>query len=296
MQARPVVSALLDLAAGLVAITLVVGSCFISKSVAFDLRALFTITGVMFFTAALLRGSARRRGYAWRLVRVTVPGLLGTAALIVSNGLHRLEVPIGLILMALFAVASGFAVCASWTTSRNRALLAGAVALIAIAAGSCFLVPGLSSRLAFVKSNQQVGPFSLAAGDRSISSTSLQGRVVVMAFWTSWCATCIQEMPQIQKVSDRYRGNPRVAVYAVEIGWDGETPEAGRRCFARYGFKVPVAFDSGDLAHRLNIDAIPAIALMDATGRLRLTHAGFDVSEDLASGLERQIDKLLAAR
>ena len=40
-------------------------------------------------------------------VRVSgVPGLLGTAALIVNNGLHRLEAPVGLTLMAVFAVVN----------------------------------------------------------------------------------------------------------------------------------------------------------------------------------------------
>jgi hypothetical protein len=102
MRARPVLSALLDLAMGLVAITLVVGSCFVFKRVAFDLRALFTITGILFMSAGLLRGSTKRNGYAWRTVRVAAPGLLGTAALIVSNGFHRLEVPVGLILIAVF--------------------------------------------------------------------------------------------------------------------------------------------------------------------------------------------------
>jgi len=295
MRARPVLSALLDLAMGLGAITLVVGSCFVSKRVAFDLRLLFAITGTLFMGAGLLRGSPQRNGYAWRTVRVAAPGLLGTAALIVNNGFHRLEVPVGLILIAVFGVVAAFAVRALRQASRERSWAVGLAALIAILGASFLFVPQMESHAAFVASGGETAQFQLSTEGGSLSTANLRGQVVVMAFWASWCAACIEEMPQIQEVYRHYGHDSRVAVYAVEVDWHGETPEAGRRCFTRHGFDVPRVFDAGDAARSFKIDSLPSIVLIDAKGRVRFTHNGYDLSENLAAGLERHIDSLLAA-
>ena len=294
MRARPVLSALFDVAMGLVTITLVVGSCFVFKRVAFDLRALFAITGIMFMAAGFLRGSAKRNGYAWRTVRVATPGLLGTAALIMNTGFHRLEVPAGLFLIAVFGVVSAFAVRALWQANQGRSCVVGLAALMAILSASFLLVPQMESHLAFSARGDEIVPFALSTDGGSLSSADLRGHVVVMAFWASWCAACIEEMPQIQEVYRHYGHDSRVAVYAVEVGWHGETREAGRRCFTRHSFDLPRVFDPGDAARSLRIDSLPAIVLIDANGSIRFTHNGYDLSENLVSGLEKHIDSLLA--
>jgi thiol-disulfide isomerase/thioredoxin len=293
MRARPVLSALLDLAAGLVAITLVVGSSFAFKRVAFDFRALFEITGLLFFAAGFLRGSANRIGYAWRLVRVSLPGLLGIGVMILNTGLHRLAIPAGLIVISVFAVAAGLKARASWAASRSSGLVLGCGALAVISAVSVLLVPVLSSRAAFVASSEQLPGFELSTDAGKISSTDLRGRVVVMAFWAGWCAPCIEEMPHIQQVYRHYEHDNRVAFYAVDVGWHGETSEAGKRSFARHGFDVPVAFDKGDVAQSLQIDSLPTVVLIDGSGRVRFIHNGYERSENMEAGLAHHIDDLL---
>jgi hypothetical protein len=44
----------------------------------------------------------------------------------------------------------------------------------------------------------------------------------------------------------------------------------------------------------MGIEGIPVIVLADKTANIRYTHFGYDVSEDLESGLTRHIDNLLA--
>jgi thiol-disulfide isomerase/thioredoxin len=295
MHAKPVLSALLDVAAGLAAITLVVGSCFASSRIALDFRAMFAVTGLAFFAAGLLRGSSARTATAWPIVRTSVPGLLGTAALVMNNGLHRLEQPVGLIVVALFAVAAGIVARRTWTMARSRSILLGLAAPVAVIAVAYLAVPQLSATLAFDATHKPLPAFELSSGNQTISTSGLRDHVVVMAFWTSWCAQCIQELPQVQQVYKRYRNDPRVAIYAVDLGWYGETPEAGSKCFARHQIDLPIAFDSGIGAKAMGIDAIPAIVLADRAGNIRYTHFGYDMSEDLESGLTRHINNLLAS-
>lgn len=86
--AKPVVQ---DLMAGLVAILAVVGTAVFAQFVGSDMRALFAVSGVAFFLAGLVRpGSAGSP--AWRQgVIVSSPGLFGDVALIVNNGVRRLD-------------------------------------------------------------------------------------------------------------------------------------------------------------------------------------------------------------
>jgi hypothetical protein len=91
----------LDLGAGLVAILFVVGVSVRASFVGSDLRALFAMTATAFYLAGLIRGGERRLNPGWRGLLVSCPGLLGTAALIVNDGLHRLPIPIAVSLTAI---------------------------------------------------------------------------------------------------------------------------------------------------------------------------------------------------
>ena len=59
----------------------------------------------------------------------------------------------------------------------------------------------------------------------AVTSSHLRGRTVVLAFWATWCPPCRQELPEVQKVYDRYRENTKVAFYVVGEGWEGDTFE-----------------------------------------------------------------------
>jgi thiol-disulfide isomerase/thioredoxin len=120
------------------------------------------------------------------------------------------------------------------------------------------------------------------------------GRVVVLAFWTTWCLPCHWELPEIERVHRRFSAEPRVVIWAVDVGWGAESMTRARRFLERHGLALPAAFDSGYTARSLGVHALPAIAVVDGSGRLRVTHTGYDRSEDLAAGLSSAIAKVLA--
>jgi len=213
-----------------------------------------------------------------------------------NNGLHRLAMPAGLVIIAVFMVAAGISVRRSVSTNRGRsfAIASGALAIAAMAA--LLVIPGLSAYSAFDSQFRSVPPFDLSVNGRTVPSSNLHGRVVVLAFWTSWCAPCIQELPHLQNIYEHFRNNPRVAFYAVDLGWYRETPEKGIQFLARHRLDLPMAFDSGAAAKEFGIDGIPAVVLMDADGRARFTHNGYDTSENFEEGLTRHIEDLLGTR
>jgi thiol-disulfide isomerase/thioredoxin len=120
-----------------------------------------------------------------------------------------------------------------------------------------------------------------------------QGRVVVLTFWATWCLPCRWELPEFERVYDRFARDPRVALWAVDVGWGPESPRRARAYLERKGLAVPAAFDSGFTAQALGVHALPSIALVDGAGRLRMTHSGYDRSEDIPGRLSSAIQRVL---
>jgi thiol-disulfide isomerase/thioredoxin len=277
---------------GLAAITIVVAGWFASIRVALDFRAMFALTGTAFLFAGFARGEAEWEAPGelslWHIARVAAPALLGAVALVMIDRYHRPGVPIGVFAVALITATAGLYARRYWDTEpRVSAVIAGA-ALTAVV-----VVPALSAVDSFRPSVRDVDPFVLSSGYRTIPSTALQGRVVVLAFWASWCGPCHEELPELERVYRRYSGDERVAIYAVDEGWSGETETNGENWLRENRLDLPPAFDTGKIAREFNIDAIPTLVLIDTKGRERLEHRGYSESEDLEAGLSKHLDELL---
>lgn len=195
-------------------------------------------------------------------------------------------------------LAAGFGV-ATRRALRARpvpSLAVAAVFLLLLAASSWAAIPRLSSYSAFERQPRTIVPFSFTVGQRTVRSSELQGRIVVLAFWASTCGECLRELPHVEAVYRRFRDDPRVAFYFIDTAFGGETPERGRQALTRMRLNLPVAFDAGAAARAMHVDGIPAVVLIDDAGALRSIHRGYDEAENLEWGLTRQIENQLAGR
>jgi thiol-disulfide isomerase/thioredoxin len=285
----------MDIAAGVVAIVLVVGSSMAWHRIGSDFRGIFALTAVAFFLAGFVRGGVARGSLGWKAVRLSVGGFLGTGVLILSNGLHRLSILVGLAVVAVAVSAAGVVARENWRSNRRRSIRVVAISLAASALIVLLAVPRISSSSAFDSLNRAAPEFVLVADPgMPIGPAQLRGRVAVLAFWASWCLPCRQELPELQKVYTAFASNRRVAFYAVDTGWGDETATAGRMYLAGRHLDLPLAFDKGDAARALGVDGLPTLAIIDRHGQVRFVHHGYDVSEDIEEGLTGRIRELLA--
>lgn len=113
---------------------------------------------------------------------------------------------------------------------------------------------------------------------------------VVFSFWATWCGPCKQELPHLQRVSERYKG--RVAFYGI----NSDDPPAAINAFAqRNGLTFPLLADvRHEAAARYGVDSIPLLVVVDTQGRIRAVSNGYDPSEDLEASLPKLLDTLLA--
>jgi peroxiredoxin len=125
--------------------------------------------------------------------------------------------------------------------------------------------------------------------DRTFQSKSLNGRVVVVDFWTTSCKACLAGMPTIKKVTDRY-AKEGVVLLEVNTGQDSETVRAFLK---ETGIEIRALIDEdGKIADAFIADAIPQTVLIGKDGLIESVHLGFAGKEALEQRLSDELDVL----
>jgi peroxiredoxin len=173
------------------------------------------------------------------------------------------------------------------SSNRKRIL----VGLLAISFGTVTLSRG------------QAGPaqFSMRSVDgQTVTSDSLRGEVVVLAFGASWLPLSKTQLQGVRKLADEYseRG---VAVYWVST--ESEDPKSKNfasdeqlRAFAqKYGLKVTVLRDrDGAVSKKMGVDQLPSVIILDKQGNIvGGPIGGLDPNGNLAGQLAGRLDKIL---
>jgi cytochrome c biogenesis protein CcmG/thiol:disulfide interchange protein DsbE len=123
---------------------------------------------------------------------------------------------------------------------------------------------------------------------QTITLSDLQGQVVLINFWASWCLPCREEMPAIQRVYEQYRDQGFV-VLAVNL----QEQDAHVAAFVdQLELTFPVLMDrDGDVFDRYRIMALPSTFFVDRAGVIQDLAVGGLLSQAF---IESQVVPLLA--
>ncbi|WP_164104040.1 redoxin domain-containing protein [Candidatus Laterigemmans baculatus] len=116
--------------------------------------------------------------------------------------------------------------------------------------------------------------------------------VVVLEFWATWCAPCVEAMPKMAELARSFEGK-KVKFYAVNVSEDREAVET---FLEDRELAMPVLLDpEGEIASAYAATAIPQTVLIGKGGRVEAVHVGFDANESTAL-LTQELETLLAGR
>lgn len=125
-------------------------------------------------------------------------------------------------------------------------------------------------------------------GAGRLSMRDLQGKVVYLDFWASWCAPCRASFPRLDALYARLRDR---GFEVVAVNKDQEAAEAAK-FLATFPVSFPILTDGDNqLAVSYGVKAMPSAYLIDRKGNIRFMHRGFN-SDSLAS-IELQVQQLL---
>jgi peroxiredoxin len=146
-----------------------------------------------------------------------------------------------------------------------------------------------------LKPGQAAPDFAAQALDGSqVNLAQMQGKVVVMTFWSTRCAICHSEIPKLNQIAARY-SNKDVVFLALTMENNGKVePYLKKNPFnfniVPNSFPVVLKYADMDAGGRINM-GFPAYFLIDKSGKIELRDDGWDKSNKL----DTQISKLLSS-
>jgi YD repeat-containing protein len=153
------------------------------------------------------------------------------------------------------------------------------------------LVPGLllAAGSGVCRAEHPGATGTLAAEDFQLEN--LNGQVVLMDFWASWCAPCKESLPWLNQMQEKY-GAQGLQVVAVNLDrqWNRAQHMAGM-----FSQDILQVHDPrGMLAEARNVPGMPSAFMYDREGTLVAMHVGF-LRSDIPDR-EAELEALLSAK
>ena len=133
-------------------------------------------------------------------------------------------------------------------------------------------LPAGATRVTPVAPGQPAPAFTLPGRDGDVSLASLQGKVVYVDFWASWCEPCRRSFAWMKTLHEKY--GDRLAIVAIDLDRRREDADG---FLEKNPVPFTVAFDpAGKVAETFRVAAMPSSFVIGADGKVLHAQAGFD--------------------
>ena len=121
----------------------------------------------------------------------------------------------------------------------------------------------------------------------SVASDDLAGKVAVINFWGVWCGWCVRELPDLQKLHEKYREDPEVVILTINNDRD---PKTVLPWMEKHGYDFTVLLDDGYVASHAGISSFPTTWFLDPDRKIAFKKDGW--TKELGEEFGWRIDAL----
>ena len=113
--------------------------------------------------------------------------------------------------------------------------------------------------------------FIVQDADRKVELRDYRGKIVVLNFWATWCPPCVEEMPSLVQLQQRFK-NKGVTVVGVSVDADGD---AYHKFLKDHGIDFLTVRDADQKSNNLyGTFKFPETYIIDRNGVLRRKFIG----------------------
>ena len=156
---------------------------------------------------------------------------------------------------------------------NKKIILPALIALCALAAG--LIVQRLSPAPVENVAVQKPLDFSFPdVNDRMLALSAWRGKVLVINFWATWCAPCLQEIPEFMKLQAEYQAQ---GLQFIGVAIDEKQPVQEYLQRIAINYPVMLAGDAGiTLSQELGniINAVPFTLIVNQAGQIVFRQPG----------------------
>lgn len=130
-----------------------------------------------------------------------------------------------------------------------------------------------------------------ALNGRTVRAQEFKDNIVVLDFWATWCAQCVDEISAFNHIQKKYgsRGVKMLGV-AVQSGWQRDI----RRFVIRYKMRYTILVGTDDTVSDFGVMAFPTTYVIAPGWQVHKKYIG-NQAQKMAE-IERDIENLLTSR
>ncbi|MCH2171148.1 TlpA family protein disulfide reductase [Myxococcota bacterium] len=139
-------------------------------------------------------------------------------------------------------------------------------------ASGCNSDPDATEGLEEPVATEQAPDFKLVDLDgREHTLSAYRGRTVIVDFWATWCAPCVFQVPELNKL---WKARSAEGLVVLGVAIDVEGAEVVAPWVEEQGVEYPILLGDEDLAQRFGAYGFPTLVIVRPDGSIDSRHVG----------------------
>jgi thiol-disulfide isomerase/thioredoxin len=120
-----------------------------------------------------------------------------------------------------------------------------------------------------------------------LNLAQMNGKLLVVDYWATWCGPCRMEIPTLVKMYDTYHSRGLELWGLTVEGNDGKPDGYFMKFISDFQIPYPIGLASMDTLKAYGINPIPTTFFIDKSGKIALSFVGVHPEGDFVGAIEK---------